>query len=131
VPAAKFSTRGTETILLVEDDQAVRALTRRLLEEKGYKVLEASGSQEAIATVGSAEHPIDLLLTDVVMPEMGGSDLASRLVTLRPGIKVLYMSGYTDDAVVRHGLVAEGARFLQKPFTPDVLARKLREVLDS
>ncbi|HYT32590.1 MAG TPA: response regulator [Thermoanaerobaculia bacterium] len=131
VPAVEPSTRGTETILLVEDDQAVRALTHTLLESKGYKVLEASGAQEAIAIVRGAVHPIDLLLTDVVMPEMGGSDLSSRLAVLRPGIKVLYMSGYTDDAVVRHGLVAEGTRFLQKPFTPDVLARKLREVLDS
>jgi two-component system cell cycle sensor histidine kinase/response regulator CckA len=127
----KSSIRGTETILLVEDDQAVRALTRRLLEEKGYKVLEASGSQAAIAIAESAEQPIDLLLTDVVMPEMGGSDLASRLVTLRPGIKVLYMSGYTDDAVVRHGLVAEGATFLQKPFTPERLAQKVSETLAS
>ena len=130
-PAVRPSTRGTETILLVEDDQAVRALTRTLLEAKGYKVLEASGADEAIAIGTDPERPIDLLLTDVVMPEMGGSDLSSRLVVLRPGLKVLYMSGYTDDAVVRHGLVAEGARFLQKPFTPDVLARKLREVLDS
>ena len=127
----KPPTGGTETILLVEDDQAVRALTRRLLQAKGYKVLEASGADEAIAIAKGVENPIDLLLTDVVMPEMGGSDLASRIRALRPEIKVLYMSGYTDDAVVRHGLIAERVHFLQKPFNPEALARKVTETLSS
>jgi two-component system cell cycle sensor histidine kinase/response regulator CckA len=130
-PSMKPSTGGTETILLVEDDQAVRALTRRLLQAKGYKVLEASGADEAMAIARGVENPIDLLLTDVVMPEMGGSDLASRISALRPEIIVLYMSGYTDDAVVRHGFIAERVHFLQKPFNPEALARKVTETLSS
>ncbi len=137
-PAERLSRRepkpipqGTETILLVEDEQAVRTLTRTILKSKGYTVLEAGRADEALAMAASRPGVIDLLLTDVVMPEMGGSDLATRLGELRPGIKVLYMSGYTDDAIVRQGLVAQGMHFLQKPFTPDALAAKVRDALDA
>ena len=121
--------RGTETILLVEDDESVRTLTRILLEANGYMVWEATGIEDALKAAREGAGPIHLLLTDVVMPEMSGSELAARIVAFRPDIRVLYMSGYTDDAVVRHGLVAEGLSFLQKPFTPDALALKVRQVL--
>jgi two-component system, cell cycle sensor histidine kinase and response regulator CckA len=100
-----------------------------MLESYGYRVLEAPGAQEAIETVQGYEQPIYLLLTDVVMPSMSGPDLASRIQTLRPGVKVLYMSGYTDETVFRHGDLEQGRLFLQKPLTPAALARKLREAL--
>ena len=125
----KARVRGTETVLLVEDEEAVRVLSRRILESNGYTVLEAVGPEQALQAARDHPGPIHLLLTDVVMPEIGGPDLASLLGKIRPGIKVLYMSGYTDDAIVRQGLVAEGVSFLQKPFTPAKLARKVREVL--
>ena len=120
---------GTETVLLVEDDAAVRALAKRALERRGYDVLEAGGGGAALA-VSAGAGAIHLLVTDVVMPGMGGRELAGRLRGLRPGLRVLYMSGYTDDALVRHGVLAGEAAFLQKPFTPESLARKVREVLD-
>ena len=103
--------------------------SRAILESYGYRVLEAAGAEEAIETVRGYQQPIHLLLTDVVMPSMGGPDLASRIQTLRPGVKVLYMSGYTDETVFRHGHLEQGRLFLQKPFTPEALARKLREAL--
>jgi two-component system cell cycle sensor histidine kinase/response regulator CckA len=124
-------TGGSETVLLVEDEQAVRTLARKLLERLGYRVLEVGDGASALEAARRHDGPIDLLLTDVVMPELSGADLAARLVALRPDTRVLFMSGYTDDAIVRHGLVREGGHFLQKPFTPDGLARKLREVLDA
>jgi len=119
-----------ETILLVEDAQRVRAVVREILEMSGYVVLEARHGAEALEV--SRAHPsvIHLLVTDVVMPQMSGRELAQRLATLRPELKVLYMSGYTDDAIVRHGVLASGIAFLSKPFTPDALALKVREVLD-
>jgi two-component system cell cycle sensor histidine kinase/response regulator CckA len=120
---------GSETVLLVEDEQAVRALARKLLERLGYKVLEAGNGTAALETARQHAGPIHVLLTDVVMPGLSGVDLAARVVALRPDTKVLFMSGYTNDAIVRHGLVHEGGHFLQKPFTPDALARKLREAL--
>jgi two-component system cell cycle sensor histidine kinase/response regulator CckA len=123
-------TGGSETLLLVEDEQAVRALVRRILESYGYTVIEASGAAQALEAARRHEGPIHLVLTDVVMPEMGGSELAPRVAELRPDVRVLFMSGYTDDAIVRQGLIAEGGHFLQKPFTPEVLARKVRDVLD-
>jgi CheY-like chemotaxis protein len=122
--------QGTETILLAEDDDTVRELIRDLLEIYGYTVLEAPNGGPALLLCERYEQPIHLLLTDVVMPEMGGPDLAARLAQLRPEMKVLYMSGYTDDVIVNRGVLAEGTAFIQKPFAPDVLARKVREVLD-
>jgi CheY-like chemotaxis protein len=120
---------GRETVLLVEDEESVRALTRRVLQAKGYEVLEASNGAEALALVARHAGPLHLLVTDVVMPRMSGRELATRLGDVRPGVKVLYVSGYTDDAVVRHGVLEAGAMFLQKPFSPDALARKVRDVL--
>jgi len=129
VPAAAPALRGSETVLLVEDDQSVRTLARSILESYGYTVLEAASGKEGLEVARQYTRPIDLVLTDVVMPEMSGSDMASRLETLRPGVRVLYMSGYTDDAVFRHGLLERGRVFLQKPFTPGALAHKVREAL--
>jgi PAS domain S-box-containing protein len=121
--------RGTETLMLVEDDGSVRELVRNVLRDKGYRVLEASRGEEALELSELYAGRIDLLVTDVVMPQMSGCELAHRLVGLRPQVKVLYISGYTDNAAwYPGGLDAEGA-FLQKPFTPEALARKVREVL--
>jgi two-component system cell cycle sensor histidine kinase/response regulator CckA len=114
----------------VEDSQPLRELTRELLEESGYKVLEATGGAEAIRVADQYERPIHLLLTDVVMAGMDGRTLAERMVLSRPGIKVLYMSGYTDDTIVHHGVLDPGVALLQKPFTRAVLANKVREILD-
>ena len=123
--------RGTETILLVEDEEPVRVVARGLLERQGYRVLEARHPEEAIAVSERHDATIDLLLSDVVMPQMNGPDLARRLGPARPGMKVLCMSGYTDDAVLRHGGLDPGMSFLQKPFTRESLTRKVREVLDA
>jgi PAS domain S-box-containing protein len=122
---------GNETILLVEDERGVRTLCIRLLKSRGYNVLEAASAEEALEKARSHDGPIHLLLTDVVMPDTGGADLASRVAKLRPAIKLLYMSGYTDEAISRKGLLAEGVHFLQKPFTPEALAEKVREALES
>ena len=121
---------GTETILLVEDDEMVRKLVNKVLDNEGYRLLEAANGVAALSICAQYEEPIHLLLTDVVMPEMSGRELANRLAAVRPELKVLYMSGYTDDVIVHHGVLDEGTEFIQKPFTPDVLARKIREVLD-
>jgi CheY-like chemotaxis protein len=129
-PQAREGVGGTETLLLVEDEEGVRRLTREVLEEHGYTVLEASDWQSALGLAGSHGGPLHLLLTDVVMPEMGGPEVASRLSALRPGIKVLYMSGYTNYAVFHRGLLDAGVAFLQKPFSPNELARRVRELLD-
>jgi len=123
--------RGTETILLVEDEAPVRAVTRQLLERNGYTVLEASNGASALALVdGNDRLRVDLLLTDVIMPGMSGRDLATHLVAHRPKLHVLYMSGYTDDAVVRHGMLEPGLAYLEKPFRPAILLRKVRAALD-
>ncbi|HLA10184.1 MAG TPA: ATP-binding protein [Pyrinomonadaceae bacterium] len=120
---------GTETILLVEDAEMVRKLTLEVLCTIGYRVLEAASGSEALQISESTEEPIDLLLTDVVMPEMSGKELANHLLSLRPEMKVLFMSGYTDDTIVYHGLLDKGLNFIEKPFAPDALARTVREVL--
>jgi two-component system, cell cycle sensor histidine kinase and response regulator CckA len=122
--------RGTETILLVEDDPALRALAERILRSYGYTVLVASTGSRALSLVKERQEPLDMVATDVVMPEMSGNALVEHLSLLRPGLPVLFMSGYTDDDVVRRGLMAGRAGFLQKPFTPEQLAFKIREVLD-
>lgn len=129
-PTPQTRAGGQETLLVVEDDDAVRALTRTVLRGKSYNVIEAIDADEALRWVEEHSEPIHLLVTDVVMPGMSGRALAERLTELRPELKVLYVSGYTDDAVVRHGLLEAEIAFLQKPFTPDALARKVRELLD-
>jgi two-component system cell cycle sensor histidine kinase/response regulator CckA len=121
--------RGYETVLLVEDEDAVRRLAQQSLERKGYRVLSASSGIDAIRLVRGGER-VDLVLTDVVMPGMPGSELVQRLERERPGLRALYMSGYTDDAIVRHGVLEAGVNLIQKPFAPDALARKVRELLD-
>jgi two-component system, cell cycle sensor histidine kinase and response regulator CckA len=123
--------QGRETVLLTEDEEQVRQMIQMILEMNGYHVLAASGGEEALALYKQHEGQIDLIITDVVMPQMSGRELAQSLEVLHPGIKVLYMSGYTDDAIVRHGLLDQEIAFLQKPFTPDALMRKVREVLDA
>jgi CheY-like chemotaxis protein len=120
---------GSETILVVEDEEGVRSLVCAALESVGYKVLETDGAASALATCAKYDGPIHLLLTDVVMPQLSGPLVAEKLTSLRPDIKVLYMSGYTDDAVVRHGVLSHDMPFIQKPFTPMALRRKIREVL--
>jgi nitrogen-specific signal transduction histidine kinase/CheY-like chemotaxis protein len=122
-------TGASETILLVEDDRGVRALARRVLELHGFRVLEADRGEDALQISERHEGPIHLLLTDVIMPGMSGRALADRLGTGHPETRVLFMSGYTDEAIVHHGVLESGIAFLQKPFTPDSLARKVRETL--
>jgi len=117
--------------LLAEDATPLRVLTCALLENGGYRVLAAESGMEAIKLAERWDQPIDLLLTDVVMPGMSGRELADRLAVKRPEMKVLYMSGYTNDAIVRHGVLEPGIFFLEKPFSQEALARKLREVLAS
>jgi len=117
-------------VLVVEDVAAVRAVAREMLERHGYTVLEAPDGETALRLAGKHQGVIRLLLTDVVMPDVSGRQLADQLLELRPDMKVLFMSGYTDDAIVRHGVLKEGIAYLQKPFTPDTMARKVRAVLD-
>lgn len=121
--------RGTETILLAEDADIVRDLARAVLEGSGYRVLVAQGAKDALRIATEARVPPNLLLTDVVMPEMSGRELADQLAGLLPEVRVLYMSGYTDDAIVNHGVLEPGINFIQKPFTPDALVQKVREAL--
>ncbi|HYK82683.1 MAG TPA: PAS domain S-box protein [Gemmatimonadales bacterium] len=121
---------GTETVLLAEDEAPVRAVARQVLERHGYQVLEAASAEAALDIANRYSGPIHLLLTDVIMPGLNGRELALRLATLRPEARVIYMSGYTDDAITRHGVLEAGQAYVQKPFTPDLIARKVREVLD-
>jgi DNA-binding NtrC family response regulator len=122
---------GRERILLVEDDGGVRALTRHILAECGYDVVAMGNPTEAAALADSELLGMSMLLTDVVMPGLSGRQLADQLRGRFPGLKVLYMSGYTDDAIMRHGVLESSVHFLQKPFTPQSLSVKIREVLDS
>jgi PAS domain S-box-containing protein len=124
------STRGSETILLVEDERVVRGLALHALESRGYKVLSAIDGKDAMRVVAEYRGAIDLLVADVVMPRMGGRELAATLRPQFPKMKVLYTSGYTDDAVVRHGILRKEVSFLQKPYTPVSITRKIRAVLD-
>ena len=121
---------GTETILLVEDEPAVRSMARIALEMYGYTILEAGNGEEGIRVFEQYGKPIHLLVTDVVMPGLSGRQLVEALRPRNAELKVLYVSGYTDDAVVRHGVLEADTAFLQKPFTPVALASKIREVLD-
>jgi PAS domain S-box-containing protein len=121
---------GSETILLVEDEDLVRSLAVEILEEFGYAVITAPNGTEGLRICKEFKGRIDLLISDVVMPQMSGRELAEHISVLRPEIKVLFMSGYTDDAIVRHGILEENMPFIQKPFLPDALARKARELLD-
>jgi CheY-like chemotaxis protein len=121
--------RGHETILLVEDDPQVRALAKSILARYGYRVLEAQSAGDALLVAEQHGEEIDLLLTDVVMPRMSGRELTERIAPIRPGLRTVYMSGYTDDAVIRHGVLEANVAFLQKPFTAQSLVRKIRETL--
>ena len=123
--------RGSETILLVEDDDQVRAVAGGILRKHGYDVIEACNAGEAILHSEQRAGAIALLLTDVVMPQMSGPALAGRLIQTRPGMRVLCMSGYTDDSIVRHGVLEADIAYLQKPLTPATLTAKVREVLDA
>ena len=123
--------RGTETILIVEDEDGVRGLAELTLTRLGYTVLTAAGGAEAVAAAARAGRPVDLLVCDVVMPGPGGRAVTERLLAGNPGLRVLFMSGHTDDAVVRHGVARDRVHFLQKPFAPSALAAKVREILDA
>ena len=125
------SLRGTETVLVVDDAPAVRTAVRAVLERHGYVVVEATNGEAALQLAMKHRGPLDLLITDVVMPGLSGRDVAGNLSSQRPGVRVLYISGYADDAIVRHGVLEPGIRFMQKPFAPDALAQKVREVLDA
>jgi signal transduction histidine kinase/ActR/RegA family two-component response regulator len=127
--ASQSATGGSETVLLVEDEESVRQLVRETLEAKGYKVLEAEHGEAALRTASDYHGPIDMLITDVVMPGMSGRELAKQLSASDPDIKVLFLSGYTEDAIVHQGVLEAGTAFLQKPFTLQMLSRKVREVL--
>jgi CheY-like chemotaxis protein len=120
---------GTETILLVEDEESVRQLVRDTLSAKGYQVLEAENGEAGMAAAARHQGTIDLVITDVVMPGMGGREMVKQLIEARPGTRVLYLSGYTEDAIVSDGSIEKGTAFLQKPFTLQSLSRKVREVL--
>jgi two-component system, cell cycle sensor histidine kinase and response regulator CckA len=122
---------GAETILLVEDEARVRKLIVDVLTARGYRVLEATRGEEAIKLCKTHQGEIDLAVVDVVMPELSGPELVRQIAPLRPGARVLYISGYTDEAIVHHGILQSGAAFLQKPFMPNALVRKVREVLDT
>jgi two-component system, cell cycle sensor histidine kinase and response regulator CckA len=130
-PDGPASHRGSETVVVVEDDPSVRALVRIMLGDCGYRVLEAPDADGAVALCGDHPGGVDLLLTDVVMPDIGGRALADRLTALFPGLRVLFMSGYSDEAVYRHGIIRPDTAFIEKPFSAAALARKVREVLDA
>ena len=129
--APTASPGGSETILLVEDEEAVRTIVSKILQNKGYTVLEAHHGPEALEICQAHEGPIHLMVTDVIMPHMSGRELAERLTISRPEVRVLFMSGYPDNAIVHHGVLGAGTAFLQKPFTLNALEGKVRELLDA
>jgi CheY-like chemotaxis protein len=122
---------GSETVLVAEDEDAVRHIIQKALEAHGYRVLSARDGNEALALAGRHAGPIDLLVTDVVMPDIHGRQLATQLARARPTLKTLYLSGYTNDAILHHGVLQEGVPFLQKPFSLVALARKVRDVIEA
>jgi two-component system, cell cycle sensor histidine kinase and response regulator CckA len=127
-PDSESGLRGSETILLVEDDRAVRMVTRAMLEPLGYTVLEAANAQSALNQL--PDDRVALMLTDVIMPGMNGRDLAERATAIQPGMKVIFLSGYTDETIKRHGVLHPAMNYLGKPFSPEALAGKVRSVLD-
>lgn len=129
LPGLEALPRGTETLLLVEDEDSLRTLGVRTLRAAGYTVLEARDGEEALRVFAQESHSIALLVTDVVMPKMGGRQLAERVAIVSPSTKVLYMTGYTDDTMLRHGVREAGLALLQKPFTPSTLATRVHELL--
>jgi signal transduction histidine kinase/CheY-like chemotaxis protein len=131
LPDPKANYRGNETILLVEDEESVRKLARGILEMQGYRVLEGRDGKDGEDVSRGFPGTIDLLLTDVIMPKANGKALAETIAPYRPGLKVVFMSGYTDEAILRHGLMEAKQNFIQKPFTPERLIKKVREVLDA
>lgn len=130
-PARKPAHAGTETILLVEDEDSVRRLLRHVLSRQGYTVLEARDGPQALHLLANHPGRVHLLLTDMVMPRMSGREVAQRVLEQRPDVKVVYMSGYTDDVLMRSGALKPGMSFLQKPLRPEALGAKVREVLDT
>jgi DNA-binding response OmpR family regulator len=126
-----MKTQGSETILLVEDAEPLRKLAAMFLRESGYRILSAPDGQQALQIARQNPGPIHLLLTDVVMPGMNGRVLGERLAASQPGMKVLYMSGYTDSFIAGHGVLEAGTHLLHKPFTQEALTRKVRELLDA
>jgi PAS domain S-box-containing protein len=130
LPQAAKNTKGSEVLLLVEDDRQVRNLSSVILQRQGYKVLPAPNGKEALCLLEEHKDRIDLLLTDVIMPDMNGKELFEKVSALHPGVRVLYMSGYTDDVIAHHGVIDAGVNFIEKPFTVKALAAKVREVLE-
>jgi CheY-like chemotaxis protein len=130
-PGTDATRGGSETVLLVEDEELVRALSERTLRSHGYNVLSAPHGPAALELLQRHDGPIQLLLTDVVMPQMSGKDLADAVTRRHPSARVLYMTGYTEDTIVHHGVLDNGVSLLQKPFTPAGMARRVREVLDA
>ncbi|MGI9077722.1 MAG: ATP-binding response regulator [Gemmatimonadaceae bacterium] len=122
--------RGTETVLLVEDEESVRNLIRRILAKCGYTAIEAVNGREALLKFTESPDSIDLVVTDLLMPEMGGRELVERIMVIRPHVKVIFMSGYAEDAIARDGVLANGAIFLEKPFSLQTFATAVRDSLD-
>lgn len=128
--SATSTPKGSERVLLVDDEASVRKVVRMMLERLGYRVVEASNGAEALGILETSLDRIDLVITDVVMPDLHGGDLGEVLLAREPWRRVLYMSGYPGDEIVRHGITRHGARLLNKPFTADALARAVRDALD-